>query len=203
MPVYTSGRTVTRNYTGSRIRHLSGYVRPSETAFDLLDVSGILLSTESDLTVIGNINSVPAAVPFFTSISANGAKGGRINFSYTKLFSAGDSAMPEGSAGATSIKEYCADGEWSGNVSISYEGPACDQIRITGATGSITTTTHSGASVAPTNLFESFISGASWLSVDEAESGTEYDPVEGESTFVRKDIFDADATNLPSAWFDI
>jgi hypothetical protein len=209
MPVYTSGRVYTRNYTGSRIRHLSGYVRPGDTKFDMLDVSGILvMSGETPETLNGVISfptAAPTAIPFYTSVSANASKGGRINFSYTKMYAEAAATMPTGTEGATSIAEFCDDGEWSGNINISYEGPACDDVRITGATGSITTTANGDSTVLATvtNAFETMIGTASWLSTDEAESGTEYDPVEGARAFVRKDIFDSDDEDLPTAWFSL
>jgi hypothetical protein len=206
MPVYTSGRVYTRNYTGSRIRHLSGYVRPSATAFDMLDVSGILVGSETLNGVISFPTAAPTAIPFYTSVSANASKGGRINFSYTKMYAEAAATMPTGTAGAESIVEFCDDGEWSGNINISYEGPACGDVRITGATGSITTTANGDATVLATvtNAFETMIGTASgWLSTDEAESGTEYDPVEGARAFERKDIFDSDDEDLPTAWFSL
>jgi hypothetical protein len=169
----------------------------------MLDVSGILVGSETLNGVVVFPTSAPTSIPFYTSVSANASKGGRVNFSYTKMYAEAAATMPTGTEGAESIKEFCDDGEWSGNINISYEGPACDEVRVTGATGSITTTAHSGTDIGDvTNEFETMIGTASsWLSTDEAESGTEYDPVEGARTFVRKDIFDSDSAGLPTVWF--
>lgn len=228
MAVYTSARSYTRNYNGSRIRHLSGYIRPSQTAYDMYEVSGILASDGTTDDVLSDVLGTSLVIPgeagnlepssFITSASANASIGGRINFNYTKLYKEANApGLP--TASGTEIAEYCGEGEWSGNLNISYDGPSCDKLRITGASGSLTTIAHSGVSadvdpdgITPTTLGDHDVVNnfkywleqqVDYVSIDTVEEGTEYDPAEGEKAFKRYDVFDADDQGLPGEWFSM
>lgn len=191
MPVYTNVRNFQRNYQGSRIKHLNGYVRPSASSYYVTEVSGLLVGTEA-LSAVLPTPTLTVGAEIVTAISANAEDRGRINFSYSKIKS---SAFNKPTGSGTSIKENCGNGKWSGNLNVSFEGPACgNEVRITAANGTILT--YDGA----TNDFEAMINNINSLSTDTSEEGTEYDPTEGETTFVRKEIFDADSTSLPTDW---
>ena len=194
MPVYTNVRNLEKSFSGSRIRHLNGYVRPSASSYFMTEVSGLLVDDEALAAVLPTI-SLAVGGTIVTSVSANAEDRGRINFSYSEI---GASAFTKPTGSGTAITENCDNGKWSGNLNVSFEGPACDdEVRITAANGTILT--YDSA----TNDFETLIDAITTLSTDTSESGTEYDPTEGETTFVRKEIFDADSTALPTDWADM
>lgn len=137
MPLFTSARSYTR-MSSARTRGFNGYAGSTET-FEVVEASGVLLSGETSVPGFGATWTSP---PIYERLSASSRFGDRVTFSVSVIgFTSGFSVDPTYNLGSVLVN---CSGDFNWSVSVSYEGPACGKIRVTGVSGS--STVYGGAS---------------------------------------------------------
>ena len=171
MALYTSARVFDR-YSNARTRGFNGYASSSETV-GITDYSGILLGGASPETEVPLFDATFTGVPFPERISASARYGDRITYSVTLVgVKESFSISTETDLGAVQI--HCGN-EFNWNVSLSYDGPACSKLRVSGISGSLTIYDASGA---PSESWPYF--PGTPPSGTLSEDGTDYSDTEGE-----------------------
>lgn len=192
MPLFTSARVYDR-YSNARTRGFNGYASTTDTV-GVTDYSGILLDGETTIPLLGS--ATLTGVPFPERISASARYGDRVTYSAT-VVGYKDATFEINTAndlGAVFV--HCGD-EFNWNVSLSYDGPACSKLRVSGISGSLTIYDSTSA---PTENWAYFPGTAP--SGTKSEDGTDYSDTEGERYYTTWEIMGL--TGIPwSDWIDI
>jgi len=172
MALYTSARVFDR-YSNARTRGFNGYASSSETV-GITDYSGVLLDGDTAIPLLGTGTSF-TTIPFPERLSASARYGDRVTYSVTLVGykeTTDFSIATDTDLGAVLI--HCGN-EFNWNVSLSYDGPACGKLRVSGISGSLTIY---DASAAPTETWSYFPGTAPGGTL--SEDGTDYSDTEGE-----------------------
>jgi len=182
MPLFTSAREYTRTAT-ARVTGFNGYAASSES-YDVVEASGLLLETES----VPNFGSSFATVPFPERMSCSARKGDRVSFSVSVIGATAGGFSVDTTNNLGTLLIEC-DGNFSWNLALSFEGPACGgKFRVTGISGSGTVS--GGAVGLPYCPFT--------VETVTSESGTEYSDTDGAQSFTTVEI--VSASGIP--WSD-
>jgi hypothetical protein len=193
MPLYTSARVFDR-YSNARTRGFNGYASSTDSV-GVTDYSGILLNSEVQIPLLGTGTSF-TTVPFPERLSASARYGDRVTYSATIIGYKDSSFSIATNTDLGAVQIHCGN-EFNWNVSLSYDGPACGKLRVSGISGSLTIYQ---AGSAPTQSWAYFPGTAPSGTV--SEDGVDYSDTEGERYYTTWEVMGM--SGIPwSDWVDI
>lgn len=193
MPLFTAARVFDR-YSNARTRGFNGYASSTENV-GVTDYSGILLDAETQIPLLGTGTSF-TTVPFSERLSASARYGDRVTYSATIVGHKDSTFSIATDTDLGAVKVHCGN-EFNWNVSLSYDGPACGKLRVSGISGSLTIY---DPAAQPTETWMYFPGTPPGGVV--SETGTDYSDTEGERYYTTWEVLGM--SGIPwSSWIDI